>query len=166
MYFVNQAHKKNLEKLAEVFPAVRKNSEYRAACYIAAHPEIFKCFSIDKQQHGPFDWYFDYLDNPEDFIKRRDRNETSGDTAPLTGQTRELVELALNLWNGHQFDLSYGLSMWDGDLYRLALQAIDLRRSCQILALGVVKPLVGSDGDAPSAQAATDTEPNEPSAGS
>lgn len=136
MYFVNKMHKKNFEKLADIFTLVRISREYRAACYIAALPEIFKCFSPDKQEHGPFNWYFDYLDNPEDFIARRDRGETSGDPAPLTGQTRELVELALNLWNGREFDLSYGLSTWDGDLYKVALQAIDLRRPRQILMLG------------------------------
>lgn len=137
MYFVNETHKMNFERMAEVFPRARKNSEYRAACYIAAHPEIFKCFVPDRQEHGPFSWYFDYLDNMEDFIARRDRGETtSGDPAPLTGQTHELVELALNLWNGRECDLSSGLSIWDRDMYRVALQAIDLRRSRQILVLG------------------------------
>lgn len=136
MYFVNKAHKMNFERMNEVFPRARKNSEYRATCYIAAHPEIFKCFAPDKQEHGPFSWYFDYLENPEDFIVRRDRGETGGDPAPLTGQTKELVELALNLWNGRACDLSFGLSIWDRDLYQVALQAIDLRRSQPLLGLG------------------------------
>lgn len=113
---------------------MKKARDYCAACYIGAYPEIYKCFSVEKQRHGPFDWYFDYLDDPDDFVQRRNRGETSGDTAPLTGQTRRLVELGLNLWNGRDFDLSDGLNTWDRELYLVALQAIDLRRSKLSLA--------------------------------
>ncbi|MDY7989806.1 hypothetical protein UY286_05210 [Paenibacillus polymyxa] len=128
MYFVNAEHQLNFQKLAEKFPGVRQNSEYRATCYIAAHPEIFKCFKLELQEHGPFDWYFDYLDNPDKFIELRNQGKTTGDTAPLTGQTIELVKLALNFWNGREFDLSSGIVSWDITLYQVAMQAIQLRR--------------------------------------
>lgn len=129
IFFLNKMHASNFQKLADHFPKAKNISDYQAACYLAALPEIFKCFSLKKQINGPFDWYFDYLDDNEDFIRRRNQGETSGDTAPLTGQTRILVELALNLWNGRVFDLTEGISTWDTDLYHVALQAIDLRRS-------------------------------------
>lgn len=128
MYFVNAEHQLNFEKLAEKFPGLRQNSEYRATCYIAAHPEIFKCFKLELQEHGPFDWYFDYLDDTYKFIELRNQGKTTGDTAPLTGQTIELVNLALNFWNGREFDLSSSIVSWDITLYQVAMQAIQLRR--------------------------------------
>ncbi|GJM78043.1 hypothetical protein ACL02P_23795 [Paenibacillus sp. MB22_1] len=135
MFFADEQHKTNFQRIAVKFPEVKKARDYCAACYIGSYPEIYKCFSLEKQKHGPFDWYFDYLDDPEDFVQRRDRGETSGDTAPLTGQTRRLVELGLNLWNGRDFDLSDGLNSWDHELYLVALQAIDLRRNSPVLSL-------------------------------
>lgn len=146
MFFVNNQHKRNFEAITVKFPGVIKNSEYRAACYIAAHPEIFKCFELNKQNHGPFDWYFDYLHDPDDFIARRDRGKTSGDTAPLTGSTRLLVELAINLWGGSiPVNLADGLVLWDSDLYRVAMQAIDLRRRRPAFNFGGSTPGDGKD---------------------
>ncbi|WP_270619808.1 hypothetical protein [Paenibacillus macerans] len=144
MFFANKQHQVNFERMVMKFPSVRKARDYCAACYIGAYPEIFKCFVLDKQNHGPFDWYFDYLSDPDDFVERRDQGKTTGDTAPLTGQTRRLVELGLNLWNGRSFDLSDGLCAWDPDLYIVALQAIDLRRSSPVLSLngnGLTNPV-------------------------
>lgn len=135
MFFVNSQHQLNFDSLVVKFPQAIKENDYTAACYIAAHPEIFKCFKLDMQEDGPFDWYLDYLDDSEDFIKRRDQGKTTGDTAPLTGSTRSLVELALNFWNGYSFDLGYGLSTWDRQLYMVALQAIDLKRYKPIIIL-------------------------------
>lgn len=66
------------------------------------YPEIFKCYSIDDQMHSPFDWYFEHLDPTSD---RHSNEFTNGDVSPLTGQTTALVHLALNFWNGHEFDL-------------------------------------------------------------
>ncbi|MFX3635423.1 MAG: DUF2538 family protein [Candidatus Pristimantibacillus sp.] len=129
MFGNNKAHEANYILLVEKFPAALNNAEYRSTCYIAAFPEIFKCFDLKAQIHGPFDWYFDYLDDPEDFARRAELGETSGRTGPLTGQTRELLLLGLNLWNGNPFDLASGLSRWGEEVYLLALQAIDLRRS-------------------------------------
>lgn len=135
MFFANEQHKVSFQRMAVKFPDVKKARDYRAACYIGAYPEIFKCFALEKQVHGPFDWYFDYLEDPSDFVERRNSGETTGDPAPLTGQTRRLVELGLNLWNGYEFDLSDGLITWDRELYLVALQAIDLRRSKPVLSL-------------------------------
>lgn len=129
MYFVNAEHQLNFDKLAKKFPVIKNSIQYRATCYIAAHPEIFKCFKLELQEDGPFDWYFDYLEDPDKFVKRRIEGKTTGNTAPLTGQTVELVNLALNLWNGREFDLSSGITEWNETLYRVALQAIQLRRS-------------------------------------
>ncbi|AOZ92290.1 DUF6075 family protein [Paenibacillus crassostreae] len=121
IYFLNEAHQENFRKCIQKF-ACRTN-EYTSTCYLAAYPEIFKCFDLERQENGPFDWYFDSLDN----VSLQEHRST-GSTAPLTGQTTALVNLALNLWNGKEFDLASGLSIWDSELYAVALQAINLRQ--------------------------------------
>lgn len=126
MFFFNEQHHANYEVIIKKFPSSKK--EYLATCYLAAFPEVFKCFELAKQSSGPFDWYFDYLSSPDQFIKRMDRGLTTGTVSPLTHGTESLVHLALNLWNGRPFDLTAGLFSWAPDLYKVALQAIDLRR--------------------------------------
>lgn len=124
LYFTSADHRQNFMSSIEKFNC--NNSEFMSACYIAAYPEIFKCFSLQQQDHGPFDWYFEHLfaaDDPE-----ANNTPKTGDTAPLTNQTTALVHLGLNLWNGVPLDLAHGLSIWDSELYEVALQAINLRR--------------------------------------
>jgi hypothetical protein len=125
LFFVNDDHRHNYQRCIDKFQC--GNREYSSTCYLAAHPDIFKCFALDLQVHGPFDWYFEYL---HDDIETEGSTgiQQKGSTAPLTSQTVALVHLALNLWNGSKFDLADGLSIWDSDLYKVALQAIELRR--------------------------------------
>lgn len=126
IFFTNFDHKTNYRHCLEKFQC--QNPEYSSTCYLAAYPEIFKCFSLELQVHGPFDWYFEHLYHSTDFQDQNGNQRFTGNTAPLTSQTTALVHLALNLWNGHKFDLAEGLLIWDSDLYKVALQAIDLRR--------------------------------------
>jgi hypothetical protein len=121
VYFSDEAHQENFQKCMQKFDC--RTKEYISTCYLAAYPEVFKCFDLEQQENGPFDWYFDCLDNVS-----LQEHRLTGSTAPLTGQTIALVHLALNLWNGHSFDLVSGLSIWDSELYTVALQAINLRR--------------------------------------
>lgn len=124
IYFINEEHKKNLLAIAEKFPKVEVAADVRSASYLMALPEIFKCFSLKAQVNGPFDWYVDYLQNG--FVRR----ELAGSPAGLTGQTRPLVDLALNLYNGHvKIDMGSLVTSLDYELYLATLQAIDLCRS-------------------------------------
>lgn len=129
IYFTDAEHRQNYAALQAKFPHndFTKNSEYRSACYLAALPGIFKCIDLKATEHGPFDFYFDYLEDPDTYIERRERGETRGDTAPLTGQTREMVRFGISLWNGGECDLSAVMDL-DPNLYLVMLQAIDLRR--------------------------------------
>ncbi len=126
IYFSNEAHQGNFQKCMNKF--VCRSKEYISTCYLAAYPEIFKCFELERQIDSPFDWYYSCLDN----ISLQEHRPT-GSTAPLTGQTTALVNLALNLWNGREFDLASGLSIWDSELYIVALQAIKLRRQGEFI---------------------------------
>lgn len=121
IYFSNEAHQGNFQKCMHKF--VCRSNEYISTCYLAAYPEIYKCFELVQQIDSPFDWYYACSDN---ISLQEDRS--TGSTAPLTGQTIALVHLALNLWNGREFDLASGLSIWDSELYTVAFQAINLRR--------------------------------------
>jgi hypothetical protein len=125
LYFYDKQHSLNYKLCTNKFNSTSR--EYLSACYIAAFPGIFKCFHLELQINGPFDWYFEHLlqsnDNYEQVSYR------TGNTAPLTSQTTSLLHLGLNLWNGHKFDLAEGLSIWDEDIYNVALQAISLRRA-------------------------------------
>ncbi|KAA8747239.1 DUF6075 family protein [Paenibacillus sp. UASWS1643] len=114
VYFSNEAHKHNFQKCVQKF--ANRTKEYTSTYYLATYPDIFKCFELEQQETGPFDWYFDCLDN----ISLQEHRST-GSTAPLTGQTTALVNLALNLWNGKEFDLASGLYIWDSELYSFAL---------------------------------------------
>lgn len=125
LFFINDDHRQNYQRCIEKFQC--RNREYTSTCYIASVPEIFNCFSLQEQIHGPFDWYFDHLQDTGEGGDQTNE-EPKGNVSPLTGQTTALVRLAINLWNGYEFDLADGLSIWDSDLYKVALQAIALRR--------------------------------------
>lgn len=127
LFYTDNQHKINFLRCIEKFGCL--NREYTSTCYIAAYPEIFKCFSLGQQQEGPFDWYFICIETFNSDMNHTREHESTGSTAPLTSQTTALIHLALNLWNGYPFDLAEGLSIWDTELYAVALQAIDLRRN-------------------------------------
>jgi len=117
IYFANDDHRRNFGRLIERFPEAHSNGEYLSACYLAAYPGIYKCYRLDQQKHGPFDWFIRLLDG------------SASEAAALTGQTWRLAELAVNLWNGRPVNLAEGIDVWDEDVFRIALQAIRLRRS-------------------------------------
>lgn len=127
MFYTDNQHKINFMRCIEKFGCI--NQEYASTCYIASHPEIFKCFSLEHQIDGPFDWYFEHLAS---LAENGPSNLINGNASPLTGQTNALVRLGLNLWNGYEFDLAEGLAIWDSELYTVALQAINLRRHGRI----------------------------------
>lgn len=135
IYFVDDQHRQNFEKLLVKFPDARLlgNGSYRSTCYLAALPEIFKCFTLSKQRHGPFSWYM-YLSDDELTEKEYEqvKREYGATLAPLTSGTRALCELAWSLWNGHGFGVDQITEM-DPDLYRVVLQALELRRRRQTI---------------------------------
>jgi len=140
LFFANDIHKHNFDRCIDKFQ--NHNREYISTCYLAAVPEIFKCFKLELQTHGPFDWYFEHnTENSEKNGKPPKIYPITGPMAPLTSQTTALVHLALNLWNGYKFDLAEGLSIWDTDLFNIALQAIYLRRGEPIYLSNIVSIL-------------------------
>lgn len=50
VYFLNEAHKHSFQKLFKKFTCCSR--EYTSTCYLAACPEIFKCFDLELQENG------------------------------------------------------------------------------------------------------------------
>lgn len=130
IFFDGPKHRHNYEKMIARFKHIdfETNGEYRSTCYIAALPQIFKCFDLDKLESGPFGWLFDYFDDPSTFAERMESGGIAASVAPLTGQTWALCKIALSLWNGRECDIS-DISDLDIGLYLVVLQALDLRRA-------------------------------------
>lgn len=109
MYFYDDRHEANFVKMVERFPLGKDDPEYKVACYIIAHPEIFHK-ATRQNWVNPFD---DWMDE-EDF--------SSG--------IRYLVNLGLHLYGGgrHEFNLMDGLATWDTGNYQVFKQACEIRK--------------------------------------
>jgi len=109
LYFYNSSHEVNFTRMLEMYPAAKNDTEYRAACYIIAHPEIFPKATRHEWEHIFDDWM-----EQEDF--------SSG--------IRLLVDLGLHLFGGgrHPFNLLDGISTWDTANYSVFKQACEIRK--------------------------------------
>ncbi|MNI83289.1 hypothetical protein D3C87_1057390 [compost metagenome] len=109
MYFYDSAHETNFDRMIERYPAAKVDREYRVACYIIAHPEIF--LKATRQQ---WENIFDDWTEQEDF--------SSG--------IRLLVDLGLHLYGGgsHSFNLLDGIGTWDTGNYSVFKQACEIRK--------------------------------------
>lgn len=149
--FMNQEHSFNYKKIRERYPQVDNASDYRAACYILALPEVFLQIGDLEKLEWLFSWCYDYkiveVDEYDDWdysknnkYYRRDIPEddqgvwiTGMRYAGLSGGARRLVSAAMNLFNGTKgFDLDDGLTSWDDRLYQIFINACHIRRGCKI----------------------------------
>ena len=145
MYFVDEEHAANFELLLIEYKVSNGNSEYRAALYVLALPEIYR------KTHGqlgryPFVWKYEHtppteermvdedgstyiLHGGEDEILDEDENPTpSAAYAALSSGYRQIVELAHNLYNSrNEFNLTDGLDTWGDELFRVFIQAVAIR---------------------------------------
>ncbi|MDW1598480.1 hypothetical protein R7D98_23240 [Vibrio sp. Vb2911] len=97
MFFIDKEHEDNFNKLMELYNlVVGENVEYESAIYIAAHPEVFKCYNLEhlNTSSGPLIPLIDGYDEEE-----------LHDAGALTGTTRALVELGHALYGRNQMDI-------------------------------------------------------------
>ncbi len=121
MYFKDAEHEMNFNFLLEYYKMEKgTNSEYEAAYYVAAVPDIFKCFNEDsfKTDKNPLFSLADYED---------EQNAFSFSHQALTDSTRALCEFALSLFNGHPIDLGYIVAKTTKEFHQVLLQAINIR---------------------------------------
>lgn len=109
MYFLDANHEANFHAVLSRWPQGAKDPEYRVACYILAHPEIYAKATRRKWEY-PFD---DWMEQ-EDF----------------SHGVRLLIDLGFHLYGGgrHSFNLMDGLSTWDVGNYQVFVQACEIRK--------------------------------------
>lgn len=125
MYFVNENHKDNYFVLMGMYGLIPgQDSEYEAAIYIAAYPEIFKAYNIDilkdqvrGERLGPL-YYLTFDDlhlehNPK----------------LLTGTTWTLCDIGNSLFNGYHIGLDdvFGSIGSNREALNIFLEACDIR---------------------------------------
>ena len=131
IWFVSNSHRENFEKLVERFKASR-NAEYRAACYICAHPEIH--YRVDwENASGPIEWYWgEWIgDDDNGYLIESEK------VAYLSSAYRGLVRAAVELYTGrkHYFDLMGFLGNAGDEVYKLFVQMMEIRRERFIIDL-------------------------------
>lgn len=109
MYFYDEQHEENFKKMLQRYPAGEKDREYRVACYIIAHPEIFP--KATKQN-----WEFPF--------------EKWRETEDFSHGIKLLVNLGFHLFNGGDgpFDLIDGIVTWDTGNFSVFQQACEIRK--------------------------------------
>lgn len=136
IYFADDLHQQNYEKMKDRFPLALKDTEYQVACYIAAIPMIFYKFEehlndLDTPVSWIINWQSKYLpkdddETDEEYQERINMAETVN--YDLTESMQHLGKLALNLWNGYEyFNLMACLRSIDDENYMIVKCAMDIR---------------------------------------
>lgn len=118
-FFVNKEHEENFINLLSRYPIGKTDNEYRAGFYIVAHPVIYSHCNGNpvSDGNGPFDWYFEELDNPSPY------------SAALSSSYSFLVRAGIHLYNGYEdFTLYLAVGTWGDELFKVFVQACQIRR--------------------------------------
>lgn len=117
MYFASVGHRKNYMLLMNLYK-LKKNQdvEYEANIYIAAYPDIFKCFILEK-----LDLSFGPLTV---FLGEKEFHNTGA----LTGTTIRMINLGMSLYNGHEIGLNEIIGSINNDeVFNVCIEAIRIR---------------------------------------
>lgn len=137
MYFVNDEHRFNYERMKGHFPVALKDTEYQVACYITAAPLYFYKFENKLDDFdSPLDWIIKYQckynpkgddESLEDFEERKQEGEAFVDY-DLSASMQEIGKFALNLFNSwNESNLMDCLGSLDEINYRMVRCALDVR---------------------------------------
>lgn len=118
IWFMNEQHKNNYKELSVRFPNVADDLEYASACYLAAVPVVFESFSISEVEQGPFDWFFNEVE--EGSIRLHKLTDYMGDYY--------LVEAGAHFWNGYEFRLKNAVYFWTEEYFKVFTQACKLSK--------------------------------------
>lgn len=133
IYFVDDEHERNFEKVLSRWPAGKRNVEYMPACYILAVPMIFeKVESLINDFENPTDWIWRwewrYTMSKLPEYQDSDDDEETEIPYDLTGSMVQLGKFALNMWNGYEhFNLMDCISRLDEQNYEVVRCAMDMR---------------------------------------
>lgn len=133
IYFLDDDHQQNFEKVLSRWPVAARNTEYRTACYILAVPMIFeKVGSIIEEFENPVDWIWRWewkytLSKLEEYQDVEDDDETEI-TYDLTGSMVQLGKFSLNVWNSYEhFNLMQCIASLDEENYEVLKCAMEMR---------------------------------------
>ncbi|MFH5187090.1 hypothetical protein ACHHV8_33410 [Paenibacillus sp. TAB 01] len=136
IWFSSETHLANFKALLERFTA-HKNPEYAAACYVAAHPEIYVKINWNNCD-GPIGWYWGEWTGGDDDDENGKHLE-SEIVGQLSSSYRGLVRAAAELYTGsqHYFDLMGWLGNAGDEVYKLFIQALEIRRDRSVVELAL-----------------------------
>lgn len=127
IWFVSQKHKENFNHLLEKFNAYR-SPENASAAYIVAHPEIHYRINWDTCS-DPISWYWGDWVGEDD--NDPDGYHKESETVPqLSSAYVGLVRAAVEMFTSRKqhFDLIAWLGNADDEVYKLFVQALEIRR--------------------------------------
>lgn len=125
-YFVDKEHENNFYQLLTRYPIGQKDKEYQVGFYIVAVAEIYRHCNENpvSDNSSPFDWFFDEVGNPSQYC------------AGLSSGYLSLVKAGINLFNNYEdFTLYQALGTWGDQLYKVFIQACEIRRGRQIIRI-------------------------------
>lgn len=134
VWFSSETHKDNYIVLLERFRAHEK-PEYAAACYVDVHPEVYG--RIDWENcDGPIGWYWGEWTGADDDDENGKHLE-SVIVGQLSSSYRGLVRAVVELYTGcqHYFDLMGWLGNVGDEVYKLFIQALEIRRDRFVVEL-------------------------------
>ncbi|HFJ9332377.1 TPA: hypothetical protein ACGW5B_005888 [Bacillus paranthracis] len=120
MFFVDKEHEVNFDKMMDLYDlSIGQDVEYESAIYIAAHPEIFKCYDLNKldTEFGPLGCLL--------------KDENVHNIGALTGTTRSLVEVGQSLYNGYKTSVADVVCYGD-EMFVVFKQACEIRAGYHI----------------------------------
>lgn len=147
LYFINEYHEENYEKMLKDFPQATEYSDYRCAIYVISLPEIYRKIN-GKTGRYPFIW----VDAVEEVLTTRYNAETGEeylsynikvlrereDGSPdysdayysLSSSYQSIVKLGEELFGGMYkgFELMDAIADYDDRLYKVFMLVLKIRR--------------------------------------
>jgi hypothetical protein len=127
VWFSSNEHKDNFIALLDRFKAHR-NTEYAAASYVVAHPEIYGRINWSRSD-GPIGWYWgEWIgENEDDPNGYHAESEIVGQ---LSSSYRGLVRGAVEVYTGrqHYFHIMDWLGNAGDIVYKMFIQMLEIRR--------------------------------------
>lgn len=122
MFFLNDEHENNYNRLLELFGLVnRKDSQYEATLYISAIPDLYVLLDEINADYGsPLNQLMKWNDEGEKYII---------DSPALTGTTRRLVSLGMSCFNGYNIDLNDYVGNVSDEYFIVLLEVLRIRRN-------------------------------------
>jgi len=128
-------HQENFNELMKKFGARANASDYKAACYIVAHPEVYDHVEVLISDSSPVSFYWKRDKNGEAVFDEKSNLPIEAQVmAELSSGYAHLVRAGVMLFTDRlwHFDVNKALGTWGDDLYKTYIQGMEIvrRREC------------------------------------